>query len=212
MSPLAANTPDRRTTAGKRLARRNKIRQPIRGTIQTRRRHCDPRPPQMRLRDTIRDLRNAHDGRIPLPDKLIQPRHLIAGQPERITHNLLMDIPLQLKDNPTDRHPTRPVIEAAFSFPHSALVAGREDADVRADARVEPVFHAAQALADRLFAVAQLCGADSPVVVQEPDPVFAPDEGCAACAAAGVHVWPPFLVFAAGAGFGEEPILLGLGC
>lgn len=122
-----------------------------------------------------------------------------------------MQITLDLKDNLTNGDPGGPVIEATLSLAHSALVAAGVDANVCADARVQPVLHAPQALADALLAVLELGGADAAVVVQQADAVVAPDERRAACAAARGHAGPTFAIFFVCACAGEQPVLCGWG-
>lgn len=78
-------------------------------------------------------------------------RQFIARQPKRVLDNLLMQIPLNLKDNLTHRHPGRPAIKTSLSFTHTHIVAGGINTDVCSDAHVQAVFHTTQPFADRVF-------------------------------------------------------------
>lgn len=76
----------------------------------------------------------------------------------------------------------------------------------------KPVFRASQAFFYGLVGDFEGGGGDSTVVVAEAKAVVAPDEGCAARAAA---CRDPRLAFAGlgrFAGFGREPVLSGRGC
>ena len=118
-----------------------------------------------------------------------------------------MNATFDLENHLTDRHSGCPVVESPLSFPHTHLVSGCVNADVGAYPSVEAVFHPLETLADDGFAVLQLRGGDSPVVVEEADAVGSVDEGRAASGAAGGYAWAAFAALFGFVFAWEEPAL-----
>ena len=194
------------------------------------------RPPEEFFGDSVAQLGDAHDRRVTLLHKLvlayqvisisIQPasespnqprsgkstiltRQLVSSQSKSILDDLLVQIALQLENDLADRHPGGPIIKTSLSLSHSALVSGRVDTDVGADARVQHVLHSPQPLPDDILAVLELGGRDASVVVEQADAVVAPDQSRAARAAAGRHAWASFAILFVCAGAREQPVLCG---
>ena len=71
---------------------------------------------------------------------------------------------------------------------------------------VQAVLHASQALLDGFVGDLELLRGNAAVVVFQTDAVVAPDEGCAAYAAAGGNARAAFARFAGFAGFGGQPV------
>ena len=71
---------------------------------------------------------------------------------------------------------------------------------------VQAVLHASQALLDGLVGDLELLCGDAAVVILQANTIVAPDEGCAARAAAGGNARATFARFAGFAGFGGQPV------
>lgn len=75
----------------------------------------------------------------------------MARQSECLPSNLLVDIALQLKNNPAHGQSHGPVVELSLSFTHTLLIALSVDTDVGAHALVKLVVHPPQPPLDGLF-------------------------------------------------------------
>lgn len=104
-------------------------------------------------------------------------RQLVASQSERIPHDLLVHLPLQLEQNLAHRHSAGPMIKASLSFTHTRLVAGGVDTDICRNTHVQAELHTTEALADGILSNLELLGRDATVVVLEADAIVAPDDG-----------------------------------
>lgn len=64
-----------------------------------------------------------------------------------------MQIPLQLKQYSTNRHPRSPAIEASLPLAHTDFVPARVDANVGTNAGVESILQSPQPFLDRFGTV-----------------------------------------------------------
>lgn len=66
-------------------------------------------------------------------------RQFVSSQPECIPHNLLMQITLELEQDPADGHSSCPVIKTSFTLAHSNFVSFGVDSNVGTDSGIQPV-------------------------------------------------------------------------
>ena len=141
-------------------------------------------------------------------------RQLISRQPKRIPHNLLMQIPLELKQDPTDRNPRRPVIKASLPLPHTDFIPAGVDPNICIDPVVESIVQSPQPPLDGISTDGQLRGGYPPVVIPHPQAVVPPYHGRPAGAAAGTYSRSTFAAFVGGhhTTFRDEPVQGWRGC
>lgn len=126
---------------------------------------------------------------------------LVPRQPQRISDNLLMHIPFDLKHHPPRRYPRRPMIKTALSFPHPLVVPALVHAQPCAHSLVDDIVHAAHPLFDHIFADFELLGRDALVVRDQTQAKVAPLDRGAAGGAASIYLHAALVGFAA---FGFE--------